>query len=244
MKRIIDEILDGKDLFVVLESNKSRPYKESYNLDTIIMKDGLFWGKFQSVHSPIGHPIDTVTPLAYAYNNFADVVCTMSYTDRIQRYVTTKIYSRIQFKTKGDFKLAIDGCSTAKYIKYDLLNSSVENALKIKLVICEDSDVIHVVSVHTIELHNDEVNFSIDTNFESVPSLLYNFSYFMGLENKFNKFLIDSENVSTKYLKESDFSLISYTISENNIYKNSLNKDGVIDCVAIDFKWFKVFCEV
>ncbi len=243
---IVKNILDGGDLFIVLENRFGRHYKESYNLDTLIIYNDVFWGKFSSVHSPMGHGlIKTETPLAYAYNNFSDVVCTMNYADRIQRYCSTKMYSRIQFKTKGNFKLAIDGVNSQKTIDHSILNDAVENALKIKLIICEENNLIQVVPVHTVELYEDQRDVGIDTNFEAVPSLLYNFEYFYRLEVRLQE-VLDSEGTgiaSTDYIEKSQFTLISYVIIGSDIYKRVLNTQGQVEDIAIPYKWFKVYCE-
>ncbi len=243
---VIKSILNGEDLFIVLENRFGRHYKESYNLDTLIVHNDLFWGKFSSVHSPMGHElVKSATPLAYAYNNFSDVVCTMNYADRIQRYYSTKVYSRIQYKTKGNFKLAIDGDSSQKTIDHSILNHAVENALKIKLIICEESNLIQVVPVHTVELYEDQRDVGIDTNFEAVPSLLYNLDYFFRLEVRLQE-VLDSEGTgkaSTEYIGNSQFTLISYVIVGSDIYKRVLNAQGDIEDIAIPYKWFKVYCE-
>ncbi|MEY8213551.1 MAG: hypothetical protein RPR97_03600 [Colwellia sp.] len=245
---IIEDILNGKDLLVVLENRYGKHYKESYDLDTVIIKGNLFWGKFPCVHSPVGHkPIDITTPLAYAYNNFSDVVCTMNYENKIQRYVSTKIYSRMQYKTKGNYRLAVDGLNESSSIDHHLLNNAVENSLKIKMIICEDDSFIHVVPVHTIELYEDQLSVGIDTNFESVPSLLYNFNYFDKLEANFNERLKDSPEskaASTDYIGNSHFTLISYVIVGSDIRKLVLNSQGKIESTIITYKWFKVYCEV
>ncbi len=244
---IIKSILNGEDLFIVLENRFGRHYKESYNLDTLIIYNDLFWGKFSSVHSPMGHElVKAVTPLAYAYNNFSDVVCTMNYADRIQRYYSTKVYSRIQYKTKGNFKLAINGDNSQKTIDHSILNYAVENALKIKLIICEENNLIQIVPVHTVELYEDQGDVGIDTNFEAVPSLLYNFDYFFGLEVRLQE-VLDKEKTgkaSTDYIMNSQFTLISYVIVGSDIYKRVLNAQGEIKDIAISYKWFKIYCEV
>ncbi len=244
---IVDDIINGKDLFVVLESSYGRHYKESYRLDTIILKGNIFWGKVSNVHSPVGHEsIGVTTPLSYAYNNFSDVVCTMNYADKIQRYISSNMYSRMQYKTRGDYKAVICGGGDS-IINYEVLNTAIENSLNIKMVICEDNNLIHVVPVHTVELYDDKISVGIDTNFESVPSLLYNFNFFDKLECQFNNAIIHSPKstkVSTEYMANSSFTIISYMISNNDIYKMVLNPQGEIECTIISYQWFKVYCEV
>jgi len=244
---IIKSLLNGEDLFIVLENRFGRHYKESYNLDTLIIHNDLFWGKFSTVHSPLGHElVKAVTPLAYAYNNFADVVCTMNYADRIHRYYSTKVYSRIQYKTKGNFELAIDGGIGQRTVDHAILNHAVENALKIKLIVCEDNNLIQVVPIHTVELYEDQGDVGIDTNFEAVPSLLYNFDYFYRLEARLQE-VLDSERTgkaSTEYMDDCQFTLISYVIVGSDIYKRVLNEQGEIKDITISYKWFRVYCEV
>jgi len=171
----------------------------------------------------------------------------MNYANKIQRYVSTKIYSRMQYKTKGNYKIAVNGVNDSSNIDHKLLDNAVENSLKIKMIICEDGDFIHVVPVHTIELYEDQISVGIDTNFESVPSLLYNFNYFDKLEVHFNERLKnapESQAASTDYIGNSPFTLISYVIVGSDIRKLVLNSQGKIESTIITYKWFKVYCEV
>ncbi len=245
---IVEDILNGKDLLVVLENRYGRHYKESYNLDTIILKGDVFWGKFSNVHSPIGHKLIKIsTPLSYAYNNFSDVVCTMNYAEKMQRYVGVMMYSRIQFKTKGNYRLAVNGANEEKNINYEVLNEAVENALNIKLIICDNNELIHVLPVHTIELYEDKKDIGIDTNFECVPTLLYNFDYFIKLEDRLKEAVKDQPvgvSPGTDYMFNSQFSILSYVVIGNDIFKRVLNSEGIIEDALISYKWFKIYCEV
>ncbi|MEY8213552.1 MAG: hypothetical protein RPR97_03605 [Colwellia sp.] len=245
---IIDEIINGKDFLVVLESRYGRHYKESYSLDTIIVKGNMFWGKFANVHSPVGHELINIsTPLSYAYNNFSDVVCIMNHAAGIQIFTSSKSYSRMQFKVRGRFELALSGDNVNENINFKILNNAVENALKINLVVCDENNIVHVIAVHTVELYDDKKYIGVDTNYESVPTQLYDFDLFFKLESRFNEVvggLSEGESVGTNYMFNSHFSIISYAMKDGGIYKRVVNSEGSIKNVLVEYRWFKVYCEV
>ncbi len=241
---MIDNLLLGQDLFVVLESRYGPQYKESYNLDTIILRENRFWAKFKSVHSPMGHKgFKTNKPFSYAYNNYSDIACVMGASEGMQRFTSTNMYSRMDFKCKGTFKLV---ANSTGYKDLDTLNGAVENCQSIKIVICDKNGLIHIMPVHTIELYKGNESFGVDTDFESVPSVMYDFDQFVMLGKKLNDYLKNKpsgETAGTDYMVNSPFSMVSFLLDDGVIYKRE-TCDGEIRNTFVECEFYEVYCEL
>ena len=241
---VIDKIKNGEDLFVRLGNNRGRHYVESYDLSTIVIFKDKFWGKFRNVHSPLGHDeLGGVTPLSYAYNNFCNVVCTMSLSHGIQRFCSSRNYESINFLTKNKNREIWNSQNSSDL---NLLKEAVNQADRMKLVVKGKNELTYIVPIHTVELYDDGLSFGLDTELDGIPFSLINFEYMESLSKKLDDVSAASPKeayINTRYQSNVDFHLISFYLGKSGICQKAMGPDGKMQTVTFDYEYFKIYAE-
>lgn len=177
---LIESIAAGADLWVVLENRfGDTPYVESYELTNIVMTAGKFWGKFRNVHSSeglhgmFGDVVDGYSASAFAYNNFAPVVCTINLSRESARFFSARAYKTKVFRTRGNFH-PIWHSRTGWHSKTGDAPTAMERAVRggrrMKLKLVADG-FTYLMPLHVVEVRHDG-RFAAYTEMDGYPELL------------------------------------------------------------------------
>ena len=241
---IIEDLNKGKDLFVVLKNRNGRGYTESYNLNTVVIKDKMFLGKFLPVHSPVGHSaLGIRSPLSYTYNNFSDIVCTSSQSERMERFVSSNIYSEMKFGTKGKYAVIIEN---GDVLDHDLLDNIVNSCGRLKVKIKSTEGLIYICDVHTIELYDDRKSIGLDTTFEALPESLFDFEYIYSLGEQLSSVVFGGDakvGLGTEYKFDVDFRYLSFLISNRSVCQVVDGRQSSFEYKNLEIDNYSVFCE-
>ncbi|MEY8214517.1 MAG: hypothetical protein RPR97_08545 [Colwellia sp.] len=244
-KDIIDSILSCEDLYVILENRWGDRYVESYELPNILYSDGKFWGKFRSVHSAFGLPnIEENKIVSYAYNNFANVVCTSEITDRYERYYSRYAYGSLKFITRNKYNKIWESTNNNKNF-YDLLNS-VRNGLKLKLLIKSTDNYTYIIPIHTAEVYEKEKRFSIYTECDGYPEKLRHFEEILEISDILDSMIVPNrkEHYPIKsFLKKCSFFLTFFNFEENSLKKQSVSESGNISHIKFNYEKVEIWSE-
>ncbi len=242
---IVDDILQGRDLYVVLENRIGRKYVESYNLSTIVIKDDKFWAKFSNSHPPIGHDkINPMHSISYIYNNFCEVVCCMCLSMNIQRFCSSNSYSKMDFYCKGQFQ-RIWHSQQGGDLK--LMENAVRHASRVKVVIRARDGFCYIVPVHTIEIYQDQGGFGFDTEFDGMPERIKNNEDIFNLESQIKKVVENSPPeayIGTEYQADKPFFLTSFMISDESVCQRKLDIHGNLINENFEFESVEVLVEM
>ncbi|MEY8203536.1 MAG: hypothetical protein RPR40_00565 [Bermanella sp.] len=245
MEDIVEDILKAKDLVVVLENRVGHHYLESYQLSSVLMLGGKFWGKVRHVHPPVGNDdVYYSQPLSYAYSNFCDVVCSMSMGMNTRRYSSAFNYSRLDFLCKGSFKEIWNdsGCWDTSY-----LQQAVSSGMKLKVIIKSSSDLYLILPVHTLEVYQGMQKFALDTEFDGVPNILLDFNEMCVVDEKLKntvKNLCMVDNISTQYIKNTSFFLLSFVVTSHSVEKRYIDEQGRIVTRSYPYQSVQIYSEV
>jgi hypothetical protein len=176
---ILPEIEAGSDIWVVLRNRFGElKYVESYHLTNILMSGDRFWGKFREIHASHGlatltnEAFNRETPMAFAYNNFAPVVCSLSMTGKVVRLFSANAYAEMRFiATRRYTRLWEMGGDTAPVTR------AVLEGRPLKLMIRSSDDYLYSIPIHTVEATEDQ-GFAAYTWFDGYPEVL---RYFEGI---------------------------------------------------------------
>jgi len=242
---IIDDLLCCRDISVVLRKRpEGRQYVESYLLKNLVLSNGQFWGKFANVHPPSGHEqISQFNMMSYAYNNFSPVVCTMSLSDRMERYYSSDAYSQVHFRANGHYKKIWTGPADGNIS--DILES-VNSGLKMKAIIESTDGYIYVMPLHTFEVYENDNKFVAETEFDGYPE---RFRYFKDVEmmgQRFTDFTRETPEIiyaQTGYEFQKPYFLTSFLIKNNSILHRIYDKDNRLHLVDFSFKKVEIWAE-
>ncbi len=218
-KEINSELLICRDISVVLRNRADRrQYIESYLLHNIVYSNGQFWGKFANVHPPAGHDeLPQQNMLSYAYNNFSPVVCTMSLSDRMERYYSADAYSEITFVANGRYRKIWSGPGGGYN---SAILESVRSGLKMKALIESNDSYIYVLPIHTLEVYEEERDFFAETEFDGYPERFRHFKEIELLGKRFTEFVKDEPNAPyahTGYDFSKPYFLSSFLIKRDSV---------------------------
>ena len=186
-ENIVDDVLLCRDVSVVLANREGndRSYIESYPLNNFIVYKDKFWGKFANVHPPFGHDErDNIYSLSYAYNNFSPVVCSMSLSERMERFVSSDAYSSIKFFSTKHYKKI---WSVGRVDEVKNVYKSVSEGGKLKALIESDDGYTYIVPLHTVECNISDESFSAESEFDGYPEKLRYFKKMEDLGGIFQK---------------------------------------------------------
>ncbi len=241
---IIDGILQGDDLYVVLESRRGRKYIESYNLSTILVHGNKFWAKFKNNHAPIGHEhINPLHSISYIYNNFCDVVCTMSLSMGVQRFCSSNSYSKLDFFVKGSYDRIWDNTNQGDV---KLMEELVRCAAPMKVIIKAKDGFTYIIPAHTVEVYDDDRSFAIDTEYDGFPCRIKDLNSIDVLDKKLKEVTRISpleSHAGTKYQHDKPFFLTSFMISENSICQREIDDGGNLVNKIFEFYSVEVLAE-
>jgi hypothetical protein len=237
---ICEDILDCKDLWVVLENRYGDQYVESYELPNVLYSKGEFWGKFRNVHSAHGHDVvDQTQTLSYAYNNFSSVVCTCGLANGLQRYYSSYAYSSLNFITKGSFRRIWSSNDGGKIS--DLIES-IRRGLRIKVKIESSDGYTYILPAHTIEALEKEEDFVVETEYDGYPDQLRYFSGIKNIQVEFDKSMTKCTPPlypSTKFVKAESFFITSFFVSSKGVAQRYIEESGgviqkLFDCIKAE----------
>ncbi len=237
---IISDIFKGRDISVILKNRaEGAQYIESYLLKNLVVSEGKFWGKLANVHPPVGHEqLPQMNPLAYAYNNFSPVVCTMSLAGRMERYYSADAYSEIKFLANNRFKKI--WCGPGGEYSAAILES-VASGLKMKALIESVDGYTYVMPLHTFEVYEKENDFIAETEFDGYPERFRLFKDIEVLGGRFTKFMKENPGIpyaSTDFDFSKPYFLSSFLIKKDSILHRMHDQDNKVHLV--DFKYRKV----
>ncbi len=241
----IDEILQGRDLYVVLENRMGRKYVESYNLSTIVLFEDKYWGKFRNNHAPMGH--DQINPLhclSYIYNNFCDVVCNMSLSMGVQRYCFASSYANLEFFVKGEYERIWDDKNKGNIA---LMEELVRAAVPMKVIIKARDGFTYITPVHTIEVYDDGESFGIDTEYDGFPDRIRNFGEIFELNSRLQEVANKSPPeayIATNYQTGTAFFLTSFMVNNNAICHRKINGAGQLVNDIFEFESVAVYAQM
>ena len=218
---IIQELINCKDISVVLRNRTSqKQYVESYLLKNIVLLNGKFWGKFSNVHPPFGHNgLSKSNMIAYAYNNFSPLVCTMSLPERMERYYSTEAYSELRFIANCSYKKIWSGPSGGYN---SAIQEAVVSGLKMKVLIESLDGYVYIMPLHTFEVYEKEKEFVAESEFDGYPELLRSFdkaTYLGERLQELKRLSPHLEYASTGYEFSKPYFLSSFLITNNKILK-------------------------
>ena len=224
---ISSQLLECKDIWVVLENRYGDKYIESYELPNILYSNNEFWGKFRNVHSAYGHnELDQTQTLSYAYNNFSSIVCTSSLTARIQRYYSTFAYSSLNFIAKGHYRKIWDFNDGGRISE---LIESIKSGLRIKVKIESKDGYTYIIPAHTVEAYEKQNKFVVETEFDGYPEQLRHFSAIKDFQVKLDATLPQCQPPAypvTKYTQTNSFFVTSFFITPRGVFHRGLAVDG------------------
>ncbi len=242
---IIEDILEGKDVFVVLENRFNSKYVESYNFTTIILYQDRFWGKFANVHSSYGHmDVNKPQSLAYAYNNFSGVVCTMALNSCMQRFYSAYAYAKLNFKSKGKYAKLWDDKNGGSL---SLLEEAVRSGSKMKMIIKASDDFTYIVPVHTVEVYREENRFFVESEFDGFPTIMKDFSWIKNLDEKFNELIPtipEPAHPTTNYTTDAPFFLTSFMIESDKVGRREYGQNGRLVNTEFECESMEILAEV
>lgn len=171
----IEAIRNGASLHVVLRPNPARPgvvaLVESMALPNVFIKGGQMLGASAYAHAwhydrDQADPLHTV---AYAYNNFCDLVFNVSLgMGGFVRGIHAKLYESIRFVVRRDFEKIWEG---GKDASVEPVRRAVDEGRTFKVVM-EDFDGLTVVHpVHLIEVRLKQdffMAFTVQTAFPAI----------------------------------------------------------------------------
>jgi hypothetical protein len=179
-KNLLNDVLECRDLHIVLKNRHGEQYIESYHLPVIVYSNGMFWAKFRNVHS-----IDNLTGIispglgAYAYSNYCNVVSCSFLSEKKERYYSLEAYSHVEYIVRGEYEKM--WCSELGG-NIEAIRRAVETGRRIKLRIEDGDNYTYIVNAHTVEVY--ENCFVIDSEFDSIPERLRHFLSFKEIESK------------------------------------------------------------
>ncbi len=235
--RLNKDILACKNISVVLEKRESEsPYIESYRLNSLIYKEGEFWGKFSNSHCPHGHPeVGNWELLSYAYNNFSPVVCTLSLNSRMERYSSANAYSNISFTATGHYKKiwSMDENSGS-----GVLHEAVVSGLRMKARIATADGFVYVLPVHTIVMYKDTGDFFLQTEFDGIPKKITDFEAVNNISCQLYEYM--EKNPGTPYVAtepkfNSDYFLTYFCIKNNMLTQRVFDNGGNLLNEEVDY---------
>lgn len=214
---VIKNLLECKDLYVVLENRFKKKYIEQYKLNNVFLKDSIFWAKFGNVHSASGHPdIDNRQSLSYAYSNFFDLVCCFGLDQKVCRYYSSFAYDSIKFITKGSYSRV---WSTRHGGDIKSIHEYVANAHNFKVIIKSLDGCIYILPVHTLEVFNKYDGFNLYTEFDGYPESMRDFNNL--------SILSDNMNLKLKALDKEGYPSLNF-MNDINIFSTHFVFDSEI----------------
>ncbi len=243
---IIQDILSGRDLYVVLENRFGKPYVEAYNLTTVLLQGDRFWAKFRNHHSPFGHKrLKADGVLSYAYNNFTDIVCTMSLNKQLHKFYSSFAYSSLVFHCKNTYSQVWDNINGGD-IKD--IEKAVRSANNIKLMIENQDGLIFIMPAHTVEVYQSdgEAFFSMQSEYDGIPEMLTKFPLALEVDKQIKNIAntVTTENyVSTDFFGNKPYYSLSFIIMGDSVWQRVIGENGELVQQAFDTKSFKVFVE-
>jgi hypothetical protein len=243
-EELIGSVLDCKNLIVILKNRYGEKYTEHYHLSNILYSSGKFWGKFRNIHQAKGHiNIDESNTVAYAYNNFCNLISTCCLKDQLGRYYSAYAYASIEFKCRGNYKKI---WSNIEKNNIKGVSNAVNNGLNLKLKIEDNDGYIYIVPVHTVEVYDNGQYFTLETEFDGYPENLRHFSTLNDLGKKFDNVIskgIDKGYPSIEFHKTEIF-LTSFSIMRSEVViHRRLTPDNKIVSEEMDIKSLEVWSE-
>jgi len=245
-ENIVDDVLLCRDVSVVLANReeKEKNYIESYQLNNFIVFEDKFWGKCANVHSPIGHDDrDNMYSLSYAYNNFSPLVCSMSLSERMERFISDDAYSSIKFISTKNYKKI---WSNGKANEAKNIFEKVGGGAKLKALIESEDGYIYIVRLHTVECSVNDDIFVAESEFDGYPEKL---RYFKKMEELGGMFLknMSKDNYTpyqaTKRRYDTPFFLSSFVIKDRSVSIRKHDLKSKIITSDIKFKRVEIWCE-
>ena len=179
------------------------------------------------MHAPIGHPgLSPRSPISYAYTNFCNLVCTMDIANGMYRFCTSHSYSKKEFKLKGQYR---EIWSNIKGGAIEDFRESVNNALRMKMMIKTVDGMTFILPTHTVEVYSDSLSFGIDTEFDGVPMRLLDQGEMKQLSNRLDQVYSqapDGAYVGTEYKQNQPFFLTSFLVNHQGVVHRQIDEGG------------------
>jgi len=242
---ITDDILNCRDLWVVLENRYGEKYVESYELPNILYSNGEFWGKFRNVHSAYSHQVEDQTQaLSYAYNNFSNIVCSCGLTSKIHRYYSSFAYSSLNFIAKGAFRKIWDSNEGGKLSE---LSESIRGGLRLKVRIESSDGYTYILPAHTVEAFEEKDTFVLETEFDGYPDQIRGFQAIKQFDKKFDESLascVPPNYPTTGFIRTNEFFLTSFFVSPSGVVQREFRENGKLIQKSFDYDSAQIWVEV
>jgi len=245
-ENIVDDVLLCRDISVVLANGEvnERSYIESYLLNNFIVFRDKFWGKFANVHPPFGHDDrDNIYSLSYAYNNFSPVVCSMSLSERMERFVSSDAYSSIKFFSTRHYKKI---WSNGKNDEIKNIFENVSKGVKLKALIESEEGYIYIVPLHTVECNVNDDSFSAESEFDGYPEKLRYFNKMEELGGLFQRNMGKDDYVpyqTTNRRYNTQFFLTSFLIKNSSVSIRKHDQENKMTTSEMNYERVEIWCE-
>lgn len=214
---ILPEIRAGSDIWVVLK-NRFGPvnYTESYHLTNIVMAEDRFWGKFREVHA--AHGLATMTneaydrngPMAFAYNNFAPMVCSAAMARSMTRFFSSLAYAELRFIASRKYTRLWDWGSP----RTDAMAKAVVEGRALKLMLRSADGYFYSIPIHTVEVEANGA-FNAYSWFDGYPEALRHFSWAEEFATQLEEVNGKVPDYSSSFVIESPFFYPYFRISSD-----------------------------
>lgn len=201
------EIRTGSDIWIVLRNRFGTvKYTESYHLTNIVMSEDRFWAKFGEIHASHGlaaltcEAFDRRAPMAFAYNNFAPVVCNMATTGSKARFFSSHAYAEMRFIAPRKYtRLWRFGSRGTEAVA-----QAVVEGRALKLRVHSTDNYHYTIPLHTVEAEVDG-GFTAYSWYDGYPDILRHFSFAEVISNSLVEMNANVPEYSSSNVLDADF---------------------------------------
>lgn len=245
MTAVIDDLLQCKDLSVILDDRYGKPGKERHALTNLLLKGGRFWAKTNRVYAPDALGVESSSiALSQSFNNFCDIDGVSSVCNQSLQFMTAKAYRKKTFVSYGQYRKV---WSLQKGGNVEGLRDCVQQGIKLKILVEDNAQYVYIVPLHLLEVYLERNGFIGYSDYDGYPILLKDFDKNRQYAEQLNRAMSSAAAKQCSRIVfdgQVDYFLSLFVIEEKQLSQRTIDKEGEIKQVLFPCKRAEIWAEI